>query len=202
MVNRRYVAYSFAASVFSCSVSAVGIPLINPSESIQISKSTSYSCDENGKALLDKKPIIYQEKPVVCYDDKLFFNGKALSFIDMVVLTAKDATTKINRNYEITVQVGTENIQPVEFFDNGVATFLKFKPEKIKGKKEESSPNFTVFYLNKDGKEVIAPSYELNTELNILAFPFVANEWRIRSGTQAVGIRRSEPSRGVAPVAR
>ncbi|EHM4620395.1 TrbG/VirB9 family P-type conjugative transfer protein [Salmonella enterica] len=201
MINRRYVAYSFAASVFSCSVSAVGIPLFNPSEPIQISKGTSYSCDA-GKALLDKRPIIYQGKPVVCHDDQLFFNGKALSFIDMVVLTAKDAITKINRNYEMTVQAGTENIQPVEFFDNGVATFLKFKPENIKGKKEESSPNFTVFYLNKDRKEVIVPSCQLNTALNILACPLVADEWRIRSGTQVVGIRRSELNRDVAPVAR
>lgn len=136
MVNRRYVAYYFAVSVFSSSVFAVGVSVINPS-----------------------------------------------------------VPTKINRNYEMTVQVGTENIQPVEFFDNGVATFLKFKTGNVKVKKEELSPKFTVFYLNKDGKEVIAPSYELNTELNILAFPFVANEWRIRSGTQVVGIRRTEPSR-------
>ncbi|HAS9317012.1 TPA: TrbG/VirB9 family P-type conjugative transfer protein [Salmonella enterica subsp. enterica serovar Anatum] len=198
MVNRRCVAYSFAVSVFSCSVFAVGIPIINPSEPIQISKSISYSCDENGKAFIDAKPIIYKGKSVICHDDNLFLNGKVLSFIDMVVLTAKDATTTINRNYEMTVQVGTENIQPVEFFDNGIATFLKFKPENTKGKKEESPPNFMVFYLNKDGKEVIAPSYELNTELNILTFPFVANEWRIRSGTQVVGIRRSEPSRAEA----
>ncbi|EBV6531402.1 hypothetical protein GM71_24405 [Salmonella enterica subsp. enterica serovar Oranienburg] len=123
------------------------------------------------------------------------------SMVEAQIINHSDSSTKtteINRNYEMTAQVGTENIQPVEFFDNGIATFLKFKPENTKGKKEESRPNFIVFYLNKDGKEVIAPSYELNTELNILAFPFVANEWRIRSGTQVIGIRRSEPSRAEA----
>jgi len=49
-----------------------------------------------------------------------------------------------------------------------------------------------VFYLNENGKEVVASDYEWNAELNILSFPFVAKEWRIRAGEKVVGIRKSE----------
>lgn len=104
--------------------------------------------------------------------------------------------TNLNYNYEMTTQPGTEYIQPISFFDNGIATFLKFKPDNKKisldGKEVPAPPNLMVFYIDKSGKEVVAPSHEWNKELNILAFPFIANEWHIRSGNKVVGIRKSK----------
>lgn len=178
----------------SCAVSAVGIPIVDPAAPIKISESSSYSCDRNGNALDEGKPMHYENQIVTCHNDNLLLNGKVLSFMDMLGFIAKDAASKINKNYEMTHNAGTEDIQPVEFFDNGIATYIKFKPESkmpsIDGKEVPAPPNFIVFYVNKSGKEVVALGQVWNTERNILSFPFVANEWRIRSGDKVIVIRK------------
>lgn len=79
---------------FSCTASAVGIPVIDPGAPIKVSESSSYSCDENDKALYNGTPLHLENKAVTCHDDNLFLNGKSLSFIDIMVHTAKDASTK------------------------------------------------------------------------------------------------------------
>lgn len=75
----------------SCAVSAVGIPIFDPSAPIKISESATYSCDKNGHALDEGSPISYQNKTVTCHNDNLFLDGKALSFMDLVTLTTKEA---------------------------------------------------------------------------------------------------------------
>ncbi|EJF5320691.1 hypothetical protein M8K93_004081 [Escherichia coli] len=67
----------------SCSVSAVGIPVIDPGKPIKISESAFYSCDQAGNALDTGRPMRYQNKAVVCRNDNLWVDGKALSFIDV-----------------------------------------------------------------------------------------------------------------------
>ncbi|HBG9400286.1 TPA: hypothetical protein ACW0R2_004845 [Citrobacter freundii] len=70
--------------MLSCSVSAVGIPVIDPGKPIKISESTFYSCDQTGNALDTGKPMRYQNKSVICRNDNLWVDGKALSVIDVV----------------------------------------------------------------------------------------------------------------------
>lgn len=195
----KIICTSFLLAAFSGVVSAAGIPAFDPGEPIKISENKSYRCDKNGNALLVSNgvnvPMQHDNRPITCHNDHLWFNDKLLSFIDLISFSAKEFTNK-NFNYEMTQQAGTEKIQPVSFFDNGIATFIKFKPEQktlpLDGKKAPTPPNLTVFYVNENGKEVVASSYAWNAELNILSFPFVAKEWRIRAGEKVVGIRKSE----------
>lgn len=67
----------------SCAVSAVGLPVIDPSRPIKISDSNFYSCDQTGNALDTGRPMRYQNKVVTCRNDNLWVDGKALSFIDV-----------------------------------------------------------------------------------------------------------------------
>lgn len=67
----------------SCGVSAVGIPIVDLSAPIKISESSSYSCDGNGNALDEGKPMHYKNQGVTCRNDNLFAGGKALSFMDL-----------------------------------------------------------------------------------------------------------------------
>lgn len=100
-----------------------------------------------------------------------------------------------NYNYEMTVQQGTESIRPIAFYDNGDSTFIQVHPNNehviIDGNKYKSPPNIMVFYLDKKGSEVPA-SGAWDMDKNILSFPFVAKEWRIRGGAgKVIGIRKS-----------
>lgn len=195
----KVICTSFLIIAFSSVVSAAGIPVFDPGAPIKISENKSYSCDKNGNALQVsdgvKVPMHHDNRPITCHNDNLWFNDKPLSFIDLMGFSAKEYTTK-NFNYEMTQQAGTEKIQPAAVFDNGIATFIKFKPEQktlfLDGKKVPTPPNLMVSYVNENGKEVVASDYEWNAELNILSFPFVAKEWRIRAGEKVVGIRKSE----------
>ncbi|WP_156118179.1 hypothetical protein [Enterobacter sp. ZOR0014] len=67
----------------SCSVFAVGIPVINPGKPIKISESAIYSCDSNGNALEEGSAMRYKNKTVICRNDNLWADGKALSFVDV-----------------------------------------------------------------------------------------------------------------------
>ncbi|EIX3679443.1 hypothetical protein MJ960_000678 [Salmonella enterica] len=67
----------------SCVVSAVGVPIIDPSAPIKISKSTIYTCDSNGYALEEGRVMSYQNKTVICRNDNLWADEKALSFMDL-----------------------------------------------------------------------------------------------------------------------
>lgn len=77
----------------SCSVSAVGIPVIDPSKPIKISESTFYSCDQTGNALDTGRAMRYQNKAVTCRNDNLWVDGKALSFIDVATDFLKNSET-------------------------------------------------------------------------------------------------------------
>lgn len=67
----------------SCFVSAVGLPIIDPGAPIKISKSAIYSCDSNGYALEEGRVMSYQNQTVICLNDNLWADGKALSFMDL-----------------------------------------------------------------------------------------------------------------------
>lgn len=67
----------------SCAVSAVGVPIFDPSAPIKISKSSIYSCDSNGNALEKGSVMRYQNQTVFCRNDNLWADGKALSFMDL-----------------------------------------------------------------------------------------------------------------------
>lgn len=67
----------------SCAASAVGIPIVDPSAPIKISESSSYSCDGDGNALDEGKPMHYKNQDVTCRNDNLLAGGKALSFMDL-----------------------------------------------------------------------------------------------------------------------
>jgi hypothetical protein len=67
----------------SCGVSAVGIPIVDLSAPIKISESSSYSCDGDGNALDEGKPMHYKNQDVTCRNDNLLAGGKALSFMDL-----------------------------------------------------------------------------------------------------------------------
>lgn len=68
---------------FSCAVSAVGVPIIDPSAPIKISESVIYSCDSNGNALEEGSVIRYKNQTVICRNDNLWADGKTLSFMDL-----------------------------------------------------------------------------------------------------------------------
>lgn len=68
---------------FSCAVSAVGVPIVDPSAPIKISKSAIYSCDSNGNALEEGSVMLYKNKTVICHNDNLWADGKGLSFMDL-----------------------------------------------------------------------------------------------------------------------
>ncbi|ECQ6555580.1 TPA: hypothetical protein L9838_004836 [Klebsiella pneumoniae] len=76
--------------------SATGIPLINPGAPIKVSETNSYRCGADGKGyILDDgklQPLIYSGVAVTCHDDNLWFEGRSLSFMDIVALDAKDIT--------------------------------------------------------------------------------------------------------------
>lgn len=69
--------------VLSSHVFAVGVPVIHPDKPIKISESTIYSCDKNGNALETGSPMHYKNKPVICRNDNLWADDKALNFIDL-----------------------------------------------------------------------------------------------------------------------
>jgi hypothetical protein len=69
--------------VLSSHVFAVGVPVIHPDKPIKISESTIYSCDKNGNALETGSPMRYKNKPVICRNDNLWADDKALNFIDL-----------------------------------------------------------------------------------------------------------------------
>ncbi|MEX9451347.1 TrbG/VirB9 family P-type conjugative transfer protein [Proteus mirabilis] len=96
-------------------------------------------------------------------------------------------------NYEMSTDAGAELIKPIIVFDNGTTTFMKFKPSSqfiiIDGKKHPTFPD--VFYIDKNNNETLA-NYRWNEKSNTLSFPFVAKEWRVRSGKKVIGIRKIE----------
>lgn len=108
----------------SCAVSAVGVPIVDPSAPIKISKSAIYSCDSNGNALEEGSAMRYKNKTVICRNDNLWADGKALSFVDVTsefigeaIKTQKDM--KSNGN-----SVDVININAI--YKNGLQT-IKFR---------------------------------------------------------------------------
>ncbi|EFN8966744.1 hypothetical protein D6O87_25590 [Escherichia coli] len=67
----------------SYTVSAVGIPVIDPGAPIKISESKFYSCDADGNALNEQGVMRYKNKIVSCHNDNLWADGKALNYIDL-----------------------------------------------------------------------------------------------------------------------
>lgn len=69
---------------------------INPGAPIKVSETNSYRCGADGKGyILDDgklQPLIYSGVAVTCHDDNLWFEGRSLSFMDIVTLDAKDIT--------------------------------------------------------------------------------------------------------------
>ncbi|TDN48090.1 hypothetical protein [Scandinavium goeteborgense] len=79
-------------------VSAVGIPLIDPSTPIKVSASSGYRCgsDEKGYVLNDGKwqLISFQDIEVSCHDDHLWLKDTPLSFSDILSQALKEIEKK------------------------------------------------------------------------------------------------------------
>lgn len=77
----------------STTVSAVGIPLIDPAAPIKVSESSGYRCGADGKGyvLNDGKwqLINFREGDVTCHDDRLWFKGNPMSFNGLLSQTLK-----------------------------------------------------------------------------------------------------------------
>jgi hypothetical protein len=98
-MNKSHIARILTVTVtlsFGNIAFSAGISMIDPAATIKISESRSYSCN-NGKVmqLLDsgrKEFLVYRNKPVSCHDDKIWLDGKALSFVDLVNLAAAETS--------------------------------------------------------------------------------------------------------------
>ncbi|EHL6328878.1 MULTISPECIES: hypothetical protein [Enterobacterales] len=92
----KFIAILTMTLAASFTASATGIPLINPGAPIKVSETNSYRCGADGKGyILDDgklQPLIYSGVAVTCHDDNLWFEGRSLSFMDIVALDAKDIT--------------------------------------------------------------------------------------------------------------
>ena len=96
-------------------------------------------------------------------------------------------------NYEMTATPGTEKIRPQAFYDDGKATYIKFKPTEVQRLPDgRSVPILPMVYtVGKNGHASFAGVQKWNTETGIMTVPVISDKWLIRSGSKAVEVRKS-----------
>lgn len=142
-----------------------------------------------GECMNKSQMIVRQEKTIMQVGTMI--NTKKFLLIFAVSLSFPSLAAN-SFNYEMTTKAGTELIRPIAVYDNGVTTFMKFKPNSqfliVDGNKVPTHP--MIFSLDKNGSEVMV-KYQWSLKNDTLTFPIVSNKWRIRSGNKVVDIRKN-----------
>lgn len=97
-----------------------------------------------------------------------------------------------NLSYSRSDEAGTEDIRPVNVWDNFRFTYFKFEP---------NAELPTITYINSAGKEAVPNVHIEGPNHNIIVAENVARQWRIRSKAKVVGVLNANynPSIGANP---
>lgn len=98
----------------------------------------------------------------------------------------------VNMSYSRSDEPGTEDIRPVNVWDNYRFTSFKFEP---------NSQLPTITYINAAGKEEVPNVHIEGPNHNIIVAQNVARQWRIRAGDKVVGVLNANynPAMGANP---
>lgn len=107
-------------------------------------------------------------------------------------LATASAQGLINMSYSRSDDPGTEDIRPVNVWDNYRFTSFKFDPNA-------ELPN--IFYINAAGKEAVPNVHIEGPNHNIIVAENVARQWRIRAKDKVIGVLNTNynPAIGANP---
>lgn len=114
-------------------------------------------------------------------------------FSILIFIVSFSAAAETSFNYEMTATPGTEKIRPLAFYDDGKATYIKFKPTEVQRLPDgRSVPILPMVYtVGKSGHASLAGVQKWNTESGIMTVPVISDKWLIRSGSKSVEVRKS-----------